>query len=131
MEGVENPDSYKSYNLKRRLKNIWPELSFIQQPGMSDLVCLSDITVGEAFRLANELDQSLQEVRDEHVILQDPNSGESDERIIHKAIGILRERILAVSERPNKQYYSSREMTLEAQERLCRSIIISNYWVAC
>ena len=115
IEGVENPDSYKSYSLKRLLKNIWPELSFIQQPGLSDLVCSSDITVGEALRLANELNQSLQEVQDEHVLLQDPNVSENDERIVHKAIGILRERVIAKSGRLEKEYYSSTEMTLLAQ----------------
>ena len=46
--GVDNPDSYKSFNLKRQLMQECPHLSFISQPGRSDLVCSNDISVGEA-----------------------------------------------------------------------------------
>ena len=36
--GIENTDSYTTFNFKRLLKNSWPEVSFIPQPGRSDLV---------------------------------------------------------------------------------------------
>ena len=113
-EGVDNPDSYKSYNLKRLLKNIWPEISFIPQPGLSDLVCSSEITVGEALRLANDLDQSLQEVCDDTVLQEDTNFCENEDGTVHKACGILRKRI-AKAQKLN-EYYSSTEMTLQAQK---------------
>ena len=53
--GMVNPEAYTSYRLKKQLIEECPALSFISQPGMSDLVCSSDISVGDALRKINEL----------------------------------------------------------------------------
>lgn len=81
---------------------------------MSNLVCSSDITVGDALHLANDLDQSLQDVCDE-TFLQDSEVSESEDRTVHKACVILRQRI-ATTQKLDNEYYSSNEMTLQAEK---------------
>lgn len=58
-EGVENPDVYGSYLLKRQLTKEWLDVAFIPQSGKSDLMCAATTTVGDALRKANDLAQVL------------------------------------------------------------------------
>ena len=118
--GIENPDSYTTFNFKRLLKNIWPELSFIPQPGRSDLVCSSAITVGEALSTAKELGRAVKEFEEDEDAASEQSglwssTYESDESLIHKTIGVLRQRILKTKKLEN-EYFSSKEMSLAAQK---------------
>ena len=118
--GVDNPDSYKSFKLKRQLMQECPHLSFISQPGKSDLVCSSDISVEEALSKANELAKILLEVGRDTNEFQlssffEPYGSIPDEAIVHSAIGILRRKLQNVARLEN-EYYSAKEMTLKAQK---------------
>ena len=60
--GVEHPEGYQSKKVKQLLIKKWPDVSFIPQPGMSDLVCSKDISVGEVLRKASDLMKMLNKV---------------------------------------------------------------------
>ena len=49
-EGIENIQTYKSSNLKRRIIQECPEIVFIPQLGMSHLVCDATISLGDALK---------------------------------------------------------------------------------
>lgn len=120
--GVENPDSYKSYNLKRRLMQVCPQLSFIPQPGMADRVCAGDISVGDALCKANELANILIVVERDTSESQmssfsEPDSSVTEDSIVHSAIGILRGRLQNVARLGNGDY-STKEITLKAEKKI-------------
>jgi hypothetical protein len=46
-EGIETACEYRSNKLKNILSQHWEDISFIPQPGMSDLVCSKDLSVGD------------------------------------------------------------------------------------
>ena len=96
--GIETTDSYTAFNFKRLLKTFWTELSFIPQPGRSELVCSSSITVSEALSKANEFRRELKEFAWDELVNEQSElytgTFESDDSAIHKAIAILRKMIL-------------------------------------
>ena len=105
---------YTAQKLKKKLMQQWPELCFIPQPGLSDIVCSASVSVGEALVKANHLAKVLQDVsKDENteVELNEP----SDNSVVHAAVGILRRRISQVK-KPDGEYYSSQEMSLQAAQ---------------
>lgn len=51
--GAEGTEKYRPHTLQEMLIKAWPQLSFIQQPATSGLVCSMHITVGEALRQAS------------------------------------------------------------------------------
>ena len=64
-------------------------------------------------RLANDLDQSLQEVCDDTALQEDINFCESEDRTVHEACVSAKK--IAKAKKLN-EYYSSTEMTLQAQK---------------
>ncbi|WAR13284.1 LOW QUALITY PROTEIN: hypothetical protein MAR_027464, partial [Mya arenaria] len=86
------------------LQDVWPELTFVYQNGKSDLVCSKFVTVGEALRDYKELEQSFHDET-------------SDESIVHKAVGVLRRRILRNTETLDSEYFSVDEMSLSSQKK--------------
>ena len=61
--GLEGAESYRQQYFKQQLIRCCAKLSFIAQPGRSDLVCSSDITVGDVLQKANELIKTLSELQ--------------------------------------------------------------------
>ena len=115
--GQVSPEAYTTQKLKQQLKKEWPEVSFIQQPPASDLVCSSHISVGEALLKARELQITLDAMPLEADLQSESGAtSTSEESIIHEAIGILQGRILA-TQSPSDEYYSAAEMTNEHQEK--------------
>ncbi|WAR02367.1 LOW QUALITY PROTEIN: hypothetical protein MAR_008925, partial [Mya arenaria] len=91
----DNVETYRSFYFKILLQDVWPELTVVYQNGKSDLVCSKDVTVGEALRDYKELEQSFYDASDEDIEIDLA----SDESIVHKAVGVLRRRILRNTEK--------------------------------
>lgn len=89
-------------------------MTFISQPGKSDLVCSATITVGDAMRKANELAQVLKDVSEIDEMTDEKSvTSISEESIIHQVIGIIR-RGLSKVVKPEEEYYSPAEMSSSA-----------------
>lgn len=125
-------DNYTSQNLKQKLKKISPNWVFFPQPGLSDLVCSKFVSVDEMLLKVQELSETLTEISYDTNIEDDElystnSTGscgkESDEVIIHRAIGILRRTFLQTEE-PTDEYYSSNEMTVEAQKAFLHPLLL-------
>jgi len=109
----DNVESYKSSYFKKLLQHVWPELECVYQKGKSDLICSNQVTVGDALRDYKELEQSCYDADEEEIEVDI----ETDESIVHKAVGILRRRILANTETVEKEYFSDEEMSLSSQKK--------------
>ena len=79
-----------SWKLKAKLRNHFADrLVFIERRGVSDLVCSSTVTVGDALRKASEL-QNLQQ-EDSTDLFEEPDTSHVNEiQLLHSAAGILR-----------------------------------------
>ncbi|WAR09163.1 hypothetical protein MAR_019121, partial [Mya arenaria] len=106
-------ETYRSFYFKILMQDVWPELTFVYQNGKSDLVCSKDVTVGEALRDNKELEQSFHDASDEDIEIDLA----SDESIVHKAVGVLRKRILRNTETFDSEYFSVDEMSLSSQKK--------------
>lgn len=100
--------------MKRQLIQECPEISFVPQPGMSDIVCSSEISVGDALRKLSDLVKSLKSTSEE---IEQADAEESPEEepdevaIVHKAVGILRRRMTKSAAQP-QNYPSPDDMTV-------------------
>lgn len=110
--GISNPHLYSAQNLKLQLQKNWPELSFISQPGMSDFVCVNTISVGDALSKIHNLSVLVQNLEEESEFESQISIDQSDDSIIHRAIGILREKMKGFR-KLDDEYYSSQEMSNE------------------
>ena len=94
---IEHPESYTSQKLKNHLIKVWPEVSFVSQPGMSDLVYSKDISVGDALCKAKRLTHVLKDISNtldfQEASVDTSVDETTDENIVHRAIGILRRRL--------------------------------------
>lgn len=114
---VEN--TYTSQKLKCKIMKDWPQVSCIPQQGMSDLVCSSDVSVGQALLKAHDLASMVKDLTSDASDLPDDHSNIqtcNESSIIHQAIGILRRRLIQ-TKKLEEEYYSSCEMTLKAQQK--------------
>ena len=66
--GIENPEIYSSSRLKKHIVEECPDMSCISQPGMSDLICSSHISMGDALLKIDTLTKALKDVSDESII---------------------------------------------------------------
>ena len=75
-----------------------PNISFISQPGMSDLICSSEISVGDVLKKINTLMKVVKKMSDEPLESETPERAEdsySNEAVlVHRAIGIVRRRMM-------------------------------------
>ena len=121
----ENGSSYKSSTFKQQLKRNWPSIDIIPQSGRSsDLVYSRDMSVAEALKKSSELERKLtvaEKTKDNLKSNVQP-SAETDEQIIHKAVTVLRRKLQETPKLDN-MYYSSEEMTLEAQTKFVPPIL--------
>ena len=97
-----NVDVY-SWKLKAKLRNHFADrIVFIERRGVSDLVCSSTVTVGDALRKASELQNLLQE--DDKECFDKPETRHIDEKqLLHTAAGILQRQISDIAE--SKRHY--------------------------
>ncbi len=92
------PSEYPSWKLKEKLKNHFNDkLLFIAQPGKSDLVCSSEVSVGDALKKVAALNIQISESGEcEYTTSED--TGELDNAVIlHQAAGILRSSMSGIS----------------------------------
>ena len=121
MADYDDPGAYTSKKLKQKLAKEWSGICFVPQRGVSDLVCSSDINVGDALMKANQLQKKMKDSE----ICDDLNNNEPEmpeDAIVHRAIGILRRRIEVIKDL-NDQYYSSDEMTIESLQKFIDSLL--------
>ena len=58
--GVSDPGSYTTWKLKQRLQNYSDgKLCFIYRPGLSDIICSSMMTVGDALKNVHEIEDAI------------------------------------------------------------------------
>ena len=102
---------------KEVLKKTWPELTFISRKGLTDLVCIDELSVEEAVKRAVTIETALNDSYEFDNFLDDDNfESKDDVSIVHKAAIILRNRILeSTLQSTDKEYYASEEVTLEKQ----------------
>lgn len=93
-----------------------PDIVFVSQPGMSDLVCDATITIGDALKKISELVSVMKE--DSEELLTSPDESDNkEESIVHAAVGILRRRMeLTQSQTSNETYLTSDDMTVESMK---------------
>ena len=87
-----------SWKLKAKLRNHFADrIVFIERRGVSDLVCSSTVTVGDALCKASEL-QNLQQ-EDDTECFDKPETSDIDEiQLLHTAAGILRRQMSDIAE---------------------------------
>ena len=90
-------DELLTRNLKLKLiKHFGDKLSFISQPGKSDLVCSSDITVSDALKTVVQLQVHVNEGGE--CELQSTGEGSDDDIVVlHKAAGIIQNSISSLT----------------------------------
>ena len=119
--GVENPDTYSSWKLKEKLKkSCGDQLTFIERPGFSDLVCANNLTVSDVLKKSFPKDEK------DDVSFSDipPQTVQMDEmQILSLAAGILRERMANIKR--NNDYYMS---SLEVDVSKCGEFVPDNLY---
>ena len=97
-----------SWKLKAKLRNHFADrLVFIERQGVSDLVCSSTVTVGDALCKASEL-QNLQQ-EDSTDLFEEPDTSHVNEiQLLHSAAGILRRHMSNIVEAKHHYDPSSR-----------------------
>ena len=84
-------ESCTTWRLKEKLqKHFGDRISFIVQPGKSDLVCSGDITVAEALKHVVRLQLHVNEIGECELESSDDVNSEEDTVVLHKAAGIIR-----------------------------------------
>ena len=110
---VENPPNYTSHQVKEKLHREWTELSFLPQPGLSDIVCSDEISVGDALAKVHDLTTMLEDEYEEINLGQtDAVEVNDDESIVHMAVGILRKR-MKETKKIDEEYFSSKEIAVD------------------
>ena len=119
--GIENPEAYSTQNLKKKLTSTWGEKSFVTHPGLPDKICSKKLTRGDVVWKAEVFGQNLQahgkssKDAEDQLIEDNDDALWDEERIVHSAIGILKNR-MRNTKKPDKEYYSSTEMSLDASK---------------
>lgn len=105
----------KCNNLKSRLTSECQNISFIAQPGKSDLVCSKLITVGEVLLKAELLVDVVQEMNVTNNQTEVIEQEDETDIILHKAAGILRKSMTKTKKLEN-EYFSFDEISLKAEK---------------
>ena len=90
-------------------KHFGDKISFIVQPGKSDLVCSGDITVSEALKHVVKLQLHVNEIGECELESTGDVNSEGDTVVLHKAAGIIRKCIGDITFHSDR-YDSSRNM---------------------
>lgn len=122
------PSECSSQKLKEKLKRQFGEkLLFIAQPGMSDLVCSSEVTIGDAMKKVSDLNIRINEMgKCEYStpgnIEEYPHESDSS-MILHRAAGILRSSMSGTTFQ-RTHYSSSGDLNPEQ----CRKFVPENLY---
>ena len=105
------PSYYPSWKLKEKLKKHFnDELLFIAQAGKSDLVCSSEVSVGDALKKVATLNIRINESGEcEYTTMSDDSSELDSAVILHRTAGILHSSISGNTFQ-NIHYAPSREL---------------------
>ena len=93
--GIENPEAYSTQKFEKKLTSTWGEISFVTHPGLPDMICSKELTLGDVVRKAEVFGQNLQAHGKSSKDAEDQPIEDNDdalwdvERIVHSAIGIL------------------------------------------
>ncbi|XP_053373036.1 uncharacterized protein LOC123541526 [Mercenaria mercenaria] len=126
-------DTIKTKTLKRLFHKYWPEVKFISRPGHNTIVCASSVSFEEAMSAACKYGKLLSTITEENVTKESLSNSfvlsEDDDLILHRAAGILRERINKI-EKLDGQYFSYEETSLEEQKKFVSDDIYKFFcWV--
>ena len=97
--GIENAEAYSTQNLKKKLTSIWGEIRFVTHPGLPDMICSKELTLSGVVRKAEVFGQNLQahgkssKDAEDQLIEDHDDALWDEERIVHSAIGILKNRM--------------------------------------
>lgn len=123
-EGCSNDaNSYKSSNLKRLFEKLWPEVSFIHQHGKPDLVCSSSLTINDAVTKSKEMEQVIQDDNECSYDELPESEDDTDEAVVHKAMGILRRRIIENNPKLDDFFYAPEEIKLSDQKQFVEPLL--------
>ena len=117
---IENSEVYSSHRIKKQLMEECPDIAFISQPGMSDLIFSSEISVGDVLKKINTLMKVVKEMSDKPLESETPDrakdSYSNEEVLVHRAIGILRRRMMKPKGQMENCYSS--EACFSAEEEI-------------
>jgi len=123
-EGCSNDaNSYKSSNLKRLFEKLWPEVSFIHQHGKPDLVCSSSLTINDAVTKSKEMEQVIQDDNECSYDELPESEDDTDEAVVHKAMGILRRRIIENNPHLDDFFYAPEKIKLSDQKQFVEPLL--------
>ena len=92
-----NIKKYTSQKLKNHLFKLWPQVSFVSQLRMSDLIYSKDISVGDALCKAKRLTHVLKYISNtldfQEVSVDTSENETTDKSIFHRAIDMLIRRL--------------------------------------
>jgi len=91
-EDKVGPRDYPSWKLKHKLQKLFGDrLLFIAQPGLSELVCSAEVTVGDALKRISALHVQINDLGEcEYTSSDLAEHPDCDSVILHRAAGILR-----------------------------------------
>ena len=94
---VEHADHYSSWKLKHKIRNKYGDkIVFIERSGLSDLVCTSSMTVGDALKKSARLEENADFIEYPDI---STSTKQSDERkILHNAAAIIRNAMLHIKD---------------------------------
>ena len=118
--GSSSDTSYASWKLKQKLQAYYGyKISFIERPGLTDFVCSSSVTVGDALRKASELQTEIKESEESMLADMSLDCKENEENVVlHRAAGILRASMTNIDDMKN-EYVGSDGIKVEA----CRNFV--------
>ena len=112
-------DNYRSQYVKQEVES-WDDVCCIYHHGKSDLVVSEHMSVGDVIRKAHDLAIEVislkAEVEVEEEGMPEKHSDIDESIILHRAAGILR-RSMKTTQQLDKEYYSSDEMNIDAQQK--------------
>jgi len=114
--GIDD-SSYPTHRMKTHLKQRCPNWTFLSQPNTSTIVCSGDIMIADVLQRAKQLTDESTASGNNEVSIDDETLGDvNDNTILHRAVGILRHRLDAVTS-VKGEFYSPDEINLQSMKQ--------------
>ena len=97
--------------------------TFIHQHEKPDLVCSSSLTINDAVRKSKEMEQVIQDDNECSYDELPESEDDTDEAVVHKAMGILRRRIIENNPKFNDFFYAPEEIKLSDQKQFVEPLL--------
>ena len=108
--GVENAEEYKSWKLKEKPKSHYgSRIVFATFKGQSDYVCSSDLSLGDALRLYNEINCTKTESASDSLSVTEAVQV-NENQALHVAAGLLRKCMATIKD--SATAYEARSMDM-------------------